>query len=143
MSSAWPSATAVWSSWRTTRSPSVTVQRILDNSSYVRSRLKNSSAASCSTCCPKVSSRCATSAFLHPAAANVWQRYANSSSRNARRTWGRQKLHQSQPIQLQSQSCAAQVVVSRCFSSALFNLRDAVHHEPLWFLSPDFSLDAG
>ena len=137
-----------WSSWRMTRnlfrrSPSVTVQRILDNSSYVRSRLKNSSAASCSTCCPKVSSRCATSAFLHLAAANVWQRYANRSSRSARRTWGREKLRQSQPIQPQSQSCAAQVAASRCFSSVLFSLPDAVHHEPLWFLPSDFSLDVG
>jgi hypothetical protein len=25
----------------------------------------------------------------------------------------------------------------------LFSLPDAAHHEPLWFLSPDFSLDAG
>src|SRR4030042_295 len=143
MSSAWPSATAVWSSWRTTRSPSVTVQRILDNSSYVRSRLKNSSAASCNMCCPRVSSRCATSVSLHLAAVNAWLFCANSSSRSTRRTWGREMLHQSQPIQPQSQSWAAQVGASRCFFSALFNLRGAAHHELFRLLAPTFFLDAG
>ena len=42
----------------------------------------------------------------------------------------------------QYQSCAAQVAVSRCSCSVPFNPPDAAHHEPLWFLPPDFSLDA-
>ena len=68
---------------------------------------------------------------------------ANSSSRNTRRTWGSQKPHQSQPIQPQNQSCAAQVAASPCFFSAPFNPRDAAHHELLCFSVPTFSLDAG
>jgi len=108
------------------------------SSNCVHSPLKRSSTASCSMCCPKASSGCAISASLHLATANAWPFCANSLSRSTRRTWGREKTHQSQPIQPQSQSCAAQVVASRCFSSAPFNPRGAAHHEPLRFLAPHF-----
>ena len=47
---------------------------------------KSSSTASCSMCCPKASSRSATSASLHLAAANAWLLCANSLSRNTQRT---------------------------------------------------------
>src|SRR3990172_8493846 len=143
MFSALPSATAAWSSWRTIQSPSVTVQPILDNSSYVRSRLKNLSTAFYSMCCPKASSRCATSVFLHLAAANAWLLCVNDWSRSTRRNWASQKLLQNQPIQPQSQSCAAQVAASQCFFNEPFNPLGVAHHEPLWFLPSDFLLDAG
>ena len=142
MFSEWPSAIAAWSSWRTIRLLFATGRRTRVSLICVHSLPKRSSTASYSTCCPKALSRCATSAFLHLAAANAWLLCANSSSRNTRRTWEFQKPHQSQLIQLQSQSCAAQVVASRCFFSALFNLRGAVHHEPHRF-PPHFPLDAG
>jgi len=57
--------------------------------------LKNIKKVSRSTCCPKASSRCAISAFLLLVAANAWLLCANSSSRNAKRIWLRQNLHQS------------------------------------------------
>ena len=136
MFSEWPSAIAAWSSWRTIRLLFATGRRTRVSLICVHSLPKRSSTASYSTCCPKALSRCATSAFLHLAAANAWLLCANSSSRNTRRTWEFQKPHQSQLIQLQSQSCVAQVVASRCFFSALFNLRGAVHHEPHRFLPP-------
>ena len=113
------------------------------NQNCVHSPLKRSSTASCSMCCPKASSRCAISASLHLAAASACLRCAYSSNRNTRRTWKSQKPHRSQPIQPQSQSCAAQAVGSPCFFNAPFDLRDAAHHELLCLSVSTSSLDTG
>ncbi len=104
---------------------------------------KHSSTVSYSMCCPRGSSRCVTLASLHPAAANACLRCAYRSNRNARRTWKSHKPHQSQPVQPQSQSCAALAAASPCFFSASFNPRGAAHHELSGFPAPAFLLDAG
>ena len=111
------------------------------NQNCVHSPLKRSSTVSCSMCYPKASSKCATSASSLLAAANVWQRCANGSSRSTQIIWGSQKTYQSQS--LLPPSFAVQVVASRYFSSAPFNLRGAAHHELFRLLAPTFSLDAG
>ena len=148
MSSALPSAAAVWSSWNTTRNLFrrllfATGRRTRVSPNCVHSLPKRSFTASCSMCCPKASSRCATPAFLHRAVEYAWLLCANSSSRSIQSILGIRKPHLNQPNQPQSQCCAARVAVRRCCSSVSFNPLGAVHHESPRLAASTFPPDAG